>query len=120
MEHIRAFGKTFYVKSLFICIRAIDAQPYLEFKFGPGDRMVFHYKLSGASKYYATIIDKHEDKYGVLFKVATDMVKSEIKWNVAYVWISTSCLNYDIDHPCPQSGVLMPNVSYVTDKSLLL
>jgi len=66
MEHVKAFGKTFRVKSLFICIRDIDASPYLEFKFGPGSRMVFHYKLSGTSKYYATIIDKHEAKYGVL------------------------------------------------------
>ena len=120
MEHIKAFGKTFRIRSQFFCIRDVQAEHFLKFKFGPGDRMVFHYKLSGASKYYANIIDKHESKYGVLFKVATDTVKSDIKWCVAYVWISTSCLGYDIDHPCPQSGVLMPNVSYVTDKSLLL
>jgi hypothetical protein len=109
---IKAFNNSFFVKSHIIGIRTDEAKRLISLQVG--DRMVFPYKSYERYKFYATVADVHEEKYGILFKVKTDIVKSEIKWPIAYVWISTDCLGYFVRDPCshqsghpyPQSGIL--------------
>lgn len=104
MRHVEAFGETFFISSLFVHIKNFDAAKLIDLT--PGERMVFKYSSYGLKKYYATVVDMAQTKYGMLFKVNSDMVKSEIKWQVAYVWISTACFGCSIDHPFPQSGII--------------
>jgi hypothetical protein len=94
-----AFNEELNVISMFVALKIKEACKYRTVKVG--QRIIFNYSSYGYKKFYGTVIGEHYTEHGTIIQVKTDMVKSEIKWPIVYVWVSDyRCRAFD------RSGIL--------------